>query len=89
MRPIWCDAHQSDLFFVTLNGAEAGDTRKMDWNKLIQPLDAGTYDVAGLMKTLRDLGYGGPIGFQGYGIPGDSREILRRTMNGWLRINAP
>lgn len=77
------------LFFVTLNGAEAGDTRKMDWNKLIQPLDAGTYDVAGLMKTLRDLGYAGPIGFQGYGIPGDSREILRRTMNGWLRINAP
>ena len=77
------------LFFVTLNGAEAGDTRKMDWNKLIQPLDAGTYDVAGLMKTLRDLGYAGPIGFQGYGIPGDSREILRCTMNGWLRINAP
>jgi hypothetical protein len=45
--------------------------------------------VAALMKSLRELGYQGPVGFQGYGIPGDSREILRRTMNGWRRINAP
>jgi sugar phosphate isomerase/epimerase len=77
------------LTFVTLNGAEGGDTRKLGWDKLIQPLDAGTYDVAALMKSLRELGYQGPVGFQGYGIPGDSREILRRTMNGWRRINAP
>jgi len=77
------------LFFVSLNGADRGDTRTMDWNQLIQPLGAGSYNVAGLLKTLRELGYPGPIGFQGYGIKGDSRELLRRTMDGWRRINAP
>ena len=87
-RPILKEA-MPRLFFVSLNGAERGDTRNMNWDKLIQPLDAGSYDVAGLMKTLRDLGYMGPIGFQGYGIPGDSRELMRRTMEGWRRVNAP
>ena len=76
------------LSFVSINGADRGETKKMDWNKLIQPLDAGTYDTAGLLKILHELNYRGPIGFQGYGIPGDSEEILRRTMEGWRRINA-
>ena len=77
------------LLFVSINGADSGDTKKLDWNKLIQPLDTGTYDVAGLVQSLRELGYRGPIGFQGYGIAGDSNDILRRTMNGWRRMNAP
>jgi sugar phosphate isomerase/epimerase len=77
------------LFFVSVNGADTGDTKAMDWNRLIQPLDAGSYDVAALMKTLGELGYAGPIGFQGYGIKGDSRETLRRTMDGWRRITVP
>ena len=76
------------LFFVSINGADNGETKKMDWNKLIQPLDTGSYDVAGLVKSLRELGYSGPIGFQGYGIAGDSREILRRTMERWRKINS-
>jgi sugar phosphate isomerase/epimerase len=74
------------LFFVTINGADGGATKQMDWNRLIQPLDAGSYDVAGLIKSLRQLGYRGPVGFQGYGIPGDSRQILSRTMSAWKRM---
>jgi sugar phosphate isomerase/epimerase len=77
------------LFFVTINGTETGDTRMMNWDKLIQPLEAGSYDVAGLLKSLHELGYRGPIGFQGYGIPGDSRDILSRTMEAWRRMNKP
>jgi sugar phosphate isomerase/epimerase len=77
------------LFFVSINGADHGDTKMHDWNRLIQPLDKGTYDVAGFVKSLRHLGYNGPIGFQGYGIAGDSPDILRHTMIGWRRINAP
>jgi sugar phosphate isomerase/epimerase len=77
----------SRLFFVSINGADSGDTKPMDWNRLIQPLDAGTYDVAKLVTSLQELGYTGPIGFQGYGISGDSREILRRTMEAWQRIH--
>jgi sugar phosphate isomerase/epimerase len=85
-RPVLKDALPK-LFFVTINGADGGDTKALNWDKLIQPLDAGSYDVAGLVKSLRELGYRGPIGFQGYGIPGDSREILRRTMGAWRRMS--
>jgi sugar phosphate isomerase/epimerase len=74
------------LFFVSINGADSGDTKAMNWDRLIQPLDAGSYDVSALVGYLREIGYRGPIGFQGYGIPGDSREILRRTMQGWRRM---
>lgn len=77
------------LFFVTINGADSGDPKNMDWSRLIQPLDAGSYDVGHLLKTLREFGYRGPIGFQGYGIKSDSEEILRRTMTAWRRMNTP
>lgn len=87
-RPVLKDA-MPKLFFVSLNGADQGDTRKMGWDKLIQPLDQGSYDVPGLVRSLREMGYRGPIGFQGYGIKGDSREILRHTMEGWQRIVRP
>lgn len=75
------------LYFVTINGADGGDTKQMDWTRVIQPLDAGSYDVSRLLKSLRELGYRGPIGFQGYGIKGDSEEILHRTMKAWRRLN--
>jgi sugar phosphate isomerase/epimerase len=77
------------LFFVTINGADSGNTQSMNWDRLIQPLDTGTYDVAGMIRSLRDLGYQGPVGFQGYGIPGASREILSRTMNAWRQMTVP
>lgn len=87
-RPVLKEALPK-LFFVSVNGADRGDTKAMDWPRLIQPLDVGTYDMAALLKTLRELGYRGPIGFQGYGIQGDSQDLLRRTMAGWRRLNAP
>ncbi len=84
-KPVLQDAMPL-LFFVSVNGADAGDTRKMNWDRLIQPLDQGTYDVAGLVRLLRELGYAGPVGFQGYGIKGDSRDILQHTMAGWRKM---
>jgi sugar phosphate isomerase/epimerase len=55
------------LMRVTVNGADApkGDP---GWDRLIQPLGAGKYDVYEFVSRLRDLGYRGPIGLQGYGI---------------------
>jgi sugar phosphate isomerase/epimerase len=72
------------LFVVTINGADSGGK---DWKTLIQTLDRGTLDVRGFLKTLRDSGYTGPIGFQGYGIGGDARENLRRTMDAWRDLS--
>ena len=74
------------LLYVSINGADAGDTKQMDWNQLIQPLGTGSYDVAELLKSLVEIGYRGPIGFQGYGITGDSRQILGRTMQAWQQM---
>lgn len=71
------------LFMVTINGADHQGT----WKELIQPLDSGAFDVAGLVRKLRVLGYTGPIGLQGYGIGGNVEQNLRRSMNAWIQIN--
>jgi sugar phosphate isomerase/epimerase len=71
------------LDFVTICGADTGDTRTLGWDRLIQPLGRGTYDVGTFLAKLRAAGYRGPIGFQGYGIPMDSKELLKVTMEAW------
>jgi sugar phosphate isomerase/epimerase len=75
------------LFVVTINGADAGDTRQMNWDRLIQPLDAGTFDTYQFVRALKQLGYNGPIGLQHYGIKGDARENLRRSVNAWRQFS--
>ena len=67
------------LFVVTINGADLDGS----WDRLIQPLDRGSYDVFRVVRTLHDMGYRGPVGLQGYGIPGDARENLARSMAAW------
>lgn len=68
------------LFVVTINGA---DSNGRDWKSLIQTLDRGTFDIRGFLETLRDAGYTGPMGFQGYGIGGDAYDNLKRSMTAW------
>ncbi len=68
------------LSLVSINGA---DSDGKDWDTLIQTLDRGTFDMAGFLKMLADVGYTGPIGLQAYGIGGDARENLKRSMQAW------
>ena len=74
------------LFMVTVSGAEQGE----NWDKLIQTLDKGSYDLTGLMQTLSDLGYTGPVGLQAYGIRGPVADNLKRSMSAWqaLKVKA-
>jgi sugar phosphate isomerase/epimerase len=74
------------LNFMTINGADTGDTQKLGWDKLIQPLGRGSYDVASLVTKVRRAGYRGPFGFQGFGIKMDSKELLKETMEGWKKM---
>lgn len=76
------------LRFVTLNGADSGETKDFGWDRLIQPLDAGTFDNARLLKTLHDLGYTGPVGLQSFGLKGDQKALLARSRQAWDRFNA-
>lgn len=76
------------LFVVSLNGADADLGRKGSWDKLIQPVGRGSYDLVPLLKQLQKQGYEGPIGFQGYGIQGNREPLLRETMEGWRKASA-
>lgn len=76
------------LMFVTINGADSGDTRAMKWDRLIQPLDAGTYDLREFVRLLASLPYTGPVGFQGYGIKAEPRQVLARSMAAWKSFAA-
>lgn len=75
------------LWAISINGADTFD-EKPGWDHYIQPLDAGTFDVAGFLSTLRALGYKGPIGLQCYGIGGDALDHLSRSMAAWKRFSA-
>ncbi len=75
------------LWAVSINGADEFDD-KPGWAHYIQPLDKGSFDVGRLLKTLKDLGYRGPIGLQCYGIGGDARDHLARSMAAWQKLRA-
>jgi sugar phosphate isomerase/epimerase len=75
------------LWAISINGADEID-EKPGWDRYIQPLDKGSFDVGKLLKTLKELGYQGPIGLQCYGIGGDVREHLARSMAAWQKLSS-
>jgi sugar phosphate isomerase/epimerase len=61
---------------VTING----------WDKeeeTIKPLGKGDFDTQGIVKTLAKLGYKGPIGTNGYKIPGNVQSNLKQSIAAW------
>ena len=78
-------AAKKRLFIVQVSGADSGVSGGQ-WKRLIQTLDKGTFDVGAVLRKLKELGFEGPIGFQGYAIPGDARSILAPTMSAWKKL---
>ncbi|MGQ9504682.1 MAG: sugar phosphate isomerase/epimerase family protein [Thermogutta sp.] len=75
------------LKLVTVNGSAVGDTQSMNWDKLIQPLDQGEFDLPGFLKTLYcELNYRGPCYVQCYGLNVPTRELLERTHQAWRKM---
>jgi sugar phosphate isomerase/epimerase len=72
------------LLVVTVNGATIG--AKTWTNGLIRPLDEGDFDNRRLLATVRDIGYHGPIGLMCFGVPGEPREHLGRSMKTWRAL---
>jgi len=75
------------LFAVTINGADEFDDQP-GWDRYIQPLGRGSFDMYSFLKTLRQLGYVGPVGLQCYGIQGDARDSLAESMKAWRACSA-
>jgi len=67
------------LKLVSINGAD----KEGGWDRLIQTLDQGEYDVYNSVKRIRELGYTGPVGLQCYNVKGDRRENLQKSINAW------
>lgn len=64
---------------VSINGA----AHEGGWDRLIQTLDRGEYDVKAFVKAARAAGYRGPVGLQCYNVKGDREENLRKSMAAW------
>ncbi|OHE76893.1 MAG: hypothetical protein A2107_03685 [Verrucomicrobia bacterium GWF2_62_7] len=75
------------LWAVSINGADERD-EKSGWANYIQPLGRGSFDVCRMLKTLKELGYKGPIGLQCFGIRGDAKEHLAESMKAWREYSA-
>lgn len=75
------------LKLVSINGADSGDTRKMKWNRLIQPLGSGSYDVSRVLAVLDEIGYKGPVGLQCYAVKGDNKTNLKKSAEAWNNLN--
>lgn len=73
------------LFVVTLNGADSG-AATASWNRLIRPLDEGTYDTGAFLRELDKVGFDGPVALQGYGITLPPEENLSRSMKAWRAL---
>ncbi len=71
------------LYMVSINGADSGNTKEMEWDRLIQPLGKGTFDTYNLVKLLKDNGYEGLFGLQCYGIKEDFEVSLTQSITTW------
>ena len=72
------------LLSVTICGAEGGpEAKSAGWDRLIQPLDRGSFDNYAFLEAVIERGYTGPIGLQCYSIPLPAREHLGRSMKTW------
>jgi sugar phosphate isomerase/epimerase len=71
------------LYMISINGADSGNTREMNWDKLIQPLGEGTFDTYRLVKLAKDNGYNGLFGLQCYNIKQDCEVALTKSINTW------
>ena len=75
------------LFAVSINGSDRGADLRSGKGQWIVPLDTGAFDMLGFLRTLKELGYTGPIGLQCYGIPGDARDHLSRSIAAWRKLS--
>jgi sugar phosphate isomerase/epimerase len=72
-----------NIFMVSICGSDVGDTKNMDWDRLIQPLGEGSFDTYSLVKLLKDNGYNGMFGLQCYNIKLDCEVALTKSMDVW------
>ncbi len=71
------------LMMVSICGADSGDTKNMDWNRLIHPLGSGSFNTYDFVKLVKDKGYNGIVGLQCYNIKVDAQAALFQSLATW------
>ena len=74
------------LVAVSINGADRAVDVRSGKGSMILPLGQGAFDMRGFLDALEEAGYEGPVGLQCYGLPGDAREHLARSMEAWRKL---
>ncbi len=74
------------LRLVSINGADPDPTA--GWDRLIQPLDSGSFDLAAFLAGLKARGYRGPIGLQCYALKEPSQNHLARSIAAWTQLQS-
>lgn len=74
------------LAMVTINGAT--DRPGPGWDNYIKRLGEGEFDVAGVLRTLAEVNYLGPVGIQYYSLKGEPRENLEASMRAWRSLGS-
>jgi sugar phosphate isomerase/epimerase len=77
---------QPYLAAVSINGTDTPEEIQAKKGNWIQPLDSGSYNVSQVLKVLDEIKFTGPIGLQCYGIQGDVKEHLERSMKKWKEM---
>ncbi|MDR1491104.1 MAG: sugar phosphate isomerase/epimerase [Planctomycetaceae bacterium] len=75
------------LASVTINGTDSPEEIQFQKGNWLQPLDSGSFNIATLLGLLKKIDYQGPVGLQCYGIGGDAKEHLTRSMKAWRLLN--
>jgi sugar phosphate isomerase/epimerase len=74
------------LAAITIAGTDTPEEFQAKTGNWLQPLDSGSFDQKQLFKILDALGYHGPVGLQCYGIPGDAKVHMGRSMKKWKEL---
>jgi sugar phosphate isomerase/epimerase len=57
-------------------------------SRCVKPLGRGSFDMGGFLKTLREVGYTGPIIYQTHLINGDVKTVLKESMKAWHTLQS-
>jgi len=75
------------LKLVQISGADEIPPGKPDWQRLIQPLGQGSFDMRRVFRTLDEIGYKGPVNLQCYQINQPASQHLTASMEAWKKLN--
>ena len=75
------------LKLVQISGADDVPPGTAHWDRLIQPLGQGSFDVSRVLRCLDEIGYEGGVNLQCHDIRKPAREHLSQSMDAWKRMN--